>query len=227
MSSGNDTPTSTNLMWSPAPSLPRHRSICRLRFKTLVVSVILIAACIATTAFAFIHAGDYLVINEPKSSDLIVVLGGDDGSRFNKAVELLNRGFANKIMIDADASHRWLGRTEVEDKHLQIASMGDIAGHIRVCPITETSTIGETKGFYSCVRNFPISHILIVTSEFHTRRALSTFRRALPQYEWSVASTENVDEFGTAWWKHGEWAATTFGEWEKLLWWKAVDRWLV
>lgn len=182
--------------------------------------------CIATVAAALINAGNYLVIDEPRSSDVIVVLGGDDGPRLAKAVELLDRGLAKNVIVDADAQHRWLGRTEADDKRLQVASMGEMAGHIRVCPITQTSTVGETKGFYSCIHLLRVQRVLIVTSEYHTRRALSTFRRALPQYQWSVASADNPGEFGTAWWKHREWATTTFKEWEKLFWWQAVDRWI-
>jgi uncharacterized SAM-binding protein YcdF (DUF218 family) len=67
--------------------------------------------------------------------------------------------------------------------------------------------------------------VLIVTSEFHTRRALSIFRRRLPQYEFSVAAAHDPAHFGTAWWTRREWAKVTFDEWVKLIWWEAVDRW--
>src|SRR5580693_8799663 len=32
-------------------------------------------------------------------------------------------------------------------------------------------------------------------------------------------------EFGTHWWTHREWAKTCLGEWERLIWWDALERW--
>ena len=32
-------------------------------------------------------------------------------------------------------------------------------------------------------------------------------------------------EFGTRWWTHREWAKTCLGEWERLIWWDALERW--
>jgi uncharacterized SAM-binding protein YcdF (DUF218 family) len=66
---------------------------------------------------------------------------------------------------------------------------------------------------------------LIVTSEFHTRRALMIARHRLPQYEIHVAAARNPLEFGEAWWTKREWAKTTFDEWTKLIWFEMVDRW--
>jgi uncharacterized SAM-binding protein YcdF (DUF218 family) len=64
-----------------------------------------------------------------------------------------------------------------------------------------------------------------VTSEFHTRRALSTFRRELPRRTFSVAATYDSAQFGTHWWTHRQWAKTVVDEWLRLLWWSVVDRW--
>ncbi|HYX53957.1 MAG TPA: hypothetical protein VE783_10945, partial [Candidatus Limnocylindrales bacterium] len=59
----------------------------------------------------------------------------------------------------------------------------------------------------------------------HSRRALSIFRKKLPQHHWSVAAALDPDVFGTHWWQHREWAKMTFLEWLKTLWWDGVDRW--
>src|SRR6476646_657059 len=45
--------------------------------------------------------------------------------------------------------------------------------------------------------------ILIVTSAYHTRRALAIFRHRLPQYQWSVAAAPDESAYGTDWWRHG------------------------
>ena len=38
--------------------------------------------------------------------------------------------------------------------------------------------------------------MLIVTSDFHTRRALEVFRREFPGHEYSVAAARNEEGFG-------------------------------
>jgi len=67
--------------------------------------------------------------------------------------------------------------------------------------------------------------VLIVTSEYHTRRALSVFRHTYPDRAIGVAGAVEADQFGTAWWRHRQWAKVTVGEWTRLLWWECVDRW--
>jgi uncharacterized SAM-binding protein YcdF (DUF218 family) len=67
--------------------------------------------------------------------------------------------------------------------------------------------------------------ILIVTSAYHTRRALAIFRHRLLQYEWSVAAAPDKAAYGTDWLRRRAWAKTSLGEAERFLWWELVDRW--
>jgi uncharacterized SAM-binding protein YcdF (DUF218 family) len=66
---------------------------------------------------------------------------------------------------------------------------------------------------------------LLVTSDYHTRRALGIFKHELRRHDISVAAASDPSQFGNAWWKHRQWAKTNFDEWLKLVWWKVVDRW--
>jgi uncharacterized SAM-binding protein YcdF (DUF218 family) len=65
----------------------------------------------------------------------------------------------------------------------------------------------------------------LVTSDYHTRRAISIFRHMVLGYGYSVAAAFDSREFGVRWWEHREWAKTNLGEWTKLVWWELVDRW--
>ena len=72
----------------------------------------------------------------------------------------------------------------------------------------------------------PIPHsAILVTDDYHTRRALSIFRQLLPQYHWTAGATRNDFLFGQPWWKNREWAKTYLIECQKLLWWELWDRW--
>jgi hypothetical protein len=96
---------------------------------------------------------------------------------------------------------------------------------ISICPIDGLSTKDESKDAEKCLQREGAKSVLIVTSDFHTRRALEIFRRELPEYEYSVAAARSEEGFGAKWWTHRQWAKTFFDEWLRLLWWKVVDRW--
>jgi uncharacterized SAM-binding protein YcdF (DUF218 family) len=67
--------------------------------------------------------------------------------------------------------------------------------------------------------------VLLVTSDYHTRRALSIFGKSLPAYRYEIAAASDPRDFGAQWWRHREWAKTALDEWLKLIWWELVDRW--
>ena len=104
-------------------------------------------------------------------------------------------------------------------------SSGNMAGRVHVCAIRADSTRGELDYVRNCIEPLHAQSVLIVTSDYHTRRALSIARRVLPQYRWSAAATQDSATFGTHWWKRRTWAKTNLLEWQRLLWWQAVERW--
>ena len=70
-----------------------------------------------------------------------------------------------------------------------------------------------------------ISSVLIVTSDFHTRMALSIFQKRLPQYRWSVAASSAPYHDADQWWKHRAWAKLFLMNGKNSQWWELVDRW--
>lgn len=94
-----------------------------------------------------------------------------------------------------------------------------------MCPITGFSTNAEVDDVSRCLQSLGAHRVLIVTSDYHTRRALTIFSHHLPQYHFNVAAARDPSRFGTSWWTNREWAKVTLDEWMKLLWWEVVDRW--
>jgi vancomycin permeability regulator SanA len=111
---------------------------------------------------------------------------------------------------------------EIAQKYVN--SLGE-ANRVSICPIDGYSTIAEADDVSRCLQSLGARRVLIVTSEYHTRRALMIFRHRLPQYQFNAAAARNPAQFGEAWWTNREWAKVTFDEWLKMLWWEAVDRW--
>jgi uncharacterized SAM-binding protein YcdF (DUF218 family) len=96
---------------------------------------------------------------------------------------------------------------------------------VSICPIEGLSTKDESKEAEKCIAREGGKSVLIVTSDFHTRRAVGVFRREIPGHEYSVAAARDETQFGVRWWTHRQWAKTFANEWLRLIWWKVVDQW--
>lgn len=179
-------------------------------------------------AFIFLQPGGFLVVNNPQKSDVVVVLGGESvDDRYWKGMELLRAGYAQHLVLDATTGVTY-GQSLVDLARNFVAhTAGGNAPQVSVCPIEGDSTKQESREVASCFRQLstPVHSAIIATDDYHTRRALSIFQTELPQYRWTVAAAHNDYIFGLPWWKHREWAKTYLLEWQKLIWWEAVDRW--
>lgn len=169
------------------------------------------------------QAARFLVLDQPEKSDAIVVLAGETNLRPAHALELLRQGLAPHVFLNAHRELIYDQRlTDIAQKYVD--GLGE-ASRISVCPIVGLSTLTEADDTSRCLQSLGAHRVLIVTSEFHTRRALLIFRYRLPQYQFSVAGARGPGSFGDAWWTNREWAKVTFEEWSKMLWFEAVDRW--
>jgi DUF218 domain len=189
----------------------------RIRWVAGVVLVVL-PVLLAT------QAGRFLVVDAPLPSDVIVVLAGETDRRPARALELLQQGFGKRVLIDVPADSTIYTFTQLDLAQKYVQSLPQAAA-VSVCPIVGLSTKAETEDVEKCLTRMNSGTVLIVTSEFHTRRALSIFRQELPRRTFSVAGAYDSAQFGTHWWTHRQWAKTVVDEWLRLLWWTVVDRW--
>jgi DUF218 domain len=172
-------------------------------------------------------AGRLLVRDRPEKSDAIVVLAGDSqDQRYRRGMELLRSGYGGHLFVDASSDSSFFGHTPAEyAENFLRQDAGDMSGKVSVCPFEEDGTVTETRYVAKCLEPLQARAVLLVTSDWHTARALSIFTKRLPQYHWSVAAAHDDRLFGVRWWQHREWAKTTFLEWLKVFWWNGVDRW--
>ncbi|HET6177410.1 MAG TPA: YdcF family protein [Candidatus Sulfotelmatobacter sp.] len=171
-----------------------------------------------------LNAGRILVLDAPERSDVILVLAGETDRRPARALELLDQGYGRRVVIDVPADAKLYGSTEVQLAEHYIQHLPQ-AESVRVCSTKGMSTRDEAHDAEKCLIQGEGSRILIVTSDFHTRRALSIFRHELRGTSFSVAAVRDETQFGARWWSHRQWAKTCVDEWLRLLWWSAVDRW--
>jgi hypothetical protein len=180
---------------------------------------------VVTVLLVFLaDAGKMLVVDAAERSDVIVVLAGETDRRPARAVQLLDGGYGGKLILDVPAGSMVFGVRELDLAERYIKTRPR-AGAVSVCPIEGLSTRDEAHDVEKCLAPEKAKRVLLVTSDFHTRRALSIFRHEIPGTTFSVAAATDDTQFGTRWWEHRQWAKTFVDEGLRWIWWKAVDQW--
>ena len=192
------------------------------RKRFLAILVVVLAAGI----FLLANTGSALVVDQPRQSDVIVVLAGETDRRPALAEVLLEKGMAQHVVLDVPANAMLYNVSELEiaKKYAESLPRGR---DWSLCPIAGLSTRDEVKEALACAEQVGSNRpsILVVTSDFHTRRALSVVRQQAQGRQVSVAAAYDPAEFGVRWWTHRQWAKVCFDEWLRLAWWETVDRW--
>jgi uncharacterized SAM-binding protein YcdF (DUF218 family) len=180
-------------------------------------------AIVVLIVVALARSASFLVVDEPKKADAILVLAGETEVRPARAVELLAQGYSQQIVMNVPDWFVVYGRpaSAIAEDWARAQKLP-----VSVCVTHGRSTKTEAEDTAKCLDQLGARSVLLVTSDFHTRRARSTLRQELAGREISVAAAYDPSEFGTRWWEHREWAKTNFYEWMRLAWWEGVDRWL-
>jgi uncharacterized SAM-binding protein YcdF (DUF218 family) len=185
---------------------------------------VLIVVLIALALFLFFTSGHFLIINRPQHADAIVVLAGETDRRPALGLQLLQQGYAPRMILDVPANAKIYDETMLQIAQQYVRELPQ-AQSVIICPIYGLSTKAESQDVSQCLKTLGVHSMLVVTSDYHTRRALSTFHHELPGMQISVAAATDPQQFGGSWWKHRQWAKLNFDEWLRLVWWQAVDRW--
>lgn len=188
--------------------------------RKLQVGLLLLLLGVVLAAFS----GKYLIVNQPEKSDAILVLAGETDQRPARGLELMGQGYAPIVIIDVPATEKIYQWTLTELAEKYAASLSQ-APAVTICPIVGLSTREEANDALGCIRQAGGHRVLLVTSDYHTRRALSIYRTRFPGLTFSVAAAYDSTQFGAQWWRHRQWAKTYVDEWLRLLWWEAVERW--
>jgi hypothetical protein len=186
----------------------------RLRFVVLALLLVGLAASSAR----------FLVIDAPQKAEAILVLAGETDRRPARALDLLDQGYAPRVVMDVPAEPKVYGTTYLSLAQSWASSHPESQA-LFICPIHGLSTKSESFEAAECLRKLGVHSVLLVTSDFHTRRALSIYRKEIPAFTYSVAAAYDAEQFGQQWWRHRQWAKTNIDEWLRMLWWQSVDRW--
>lgn len=194
----------------------RDAKVASGRHRPLLAIVVCIG--LAVGLFLLSRAGAFLILHAPERSDVIVVLNG----AWPQGVRLQTEGYAPEILLDAAVNHTVFGRSEADLASEFLASRKP--ADMQLCRVSGDSIFEEPAGVQRCLEPLHVRSVLLVASDFDTRRTLETFRARLPQYRWSIAASSAPYHDADQYWKHRAWAKTVFIAWEQYLYWKLVDQ---
>jgi hypothetical protein len=184
---------------------------------TLIVVILLVLLVAASS-------GSFLVVTELHRADVLIVLAGESNRRPARGMELLSQNWAPEMLLNVPAGEVIYDRSKI-DIAKDFIRGSPYRQSIQLCPIYGLSTKAEARDAARCLENSGAHRLLLVTSDYHSRRARSIFQHELRGYEVFVTPANDPQQFGTEWWKHRQWAKTNFDEWLRLVWWELVDRW--
>jgi uncharacterized SAM-binding protein YcdF (DUF218 family) len=187
------------------------KAIRRLGIPALVV-------CLAAGGLAATHniwlgwVGEYLTYSEPPcKADMIVVLAGDFfGNRIEKAGELAHAGWAPKVLVSGAGVCYGINEGELAIRFAIRAGYPE--DDFVNLPSPARSTVEEAQYIVPELRRRGVHRFILVTSNFHTRRAAKIYHQAAPDIPFCVVASPDHDFTPNSWWHTREGRKVGFTE---------------
>jgi uncharacterized SAM-binding protein YcdF (DUF218 family) len=172
----------------------------RRRIVWLLAVLAFLVAAFAGHPVWLAAAGHFLVrAGAPAPADAVLVLAGDtSGHRILKGAELVRQGFAPRVFVSGPAG--FYGAHECDLAIPFAVKRGYPESDFVPLPHEGRSTREEAQWLLPELRRRGVRRLLLVTSDYHTRRAGAVFRAAGRDFDVLVVAAP--DEFFTAgrWW---------------------------
>ncbi len=185
--------------------------------RRLLLVFFLLASSLWLTSGLWLPSLGYFLVNadQPAKADIVVVLGGDwFGLRVLKGADLVKQGFAPKALVSGPPTY------EISECDLTIpmaTRRGFPREYFEPYPHQGTSTMEEARAIADHLRAIGVKRILVVTSDYHTRRAGRIWRQAAPDLDIRMIAAEDPHFHPGSWWTTREGKKTWLSESIKVL----------
>jgi uncharacterized SAM-binding protein YcdF (DUF218 family) len=165
--------------------------------------------------------GRSLVLDEgPVKADLALVLAGDQyGRRILAGGDLVRQGYVPKVLVSGPCCHYDIPESELAIAHA--VRRGYPAGWFEPVVNQGLSTRDEARAFYPELARRNVRRFLLVTSDYHTRRAARIFRSELGArhsgIEVRMVAVPDEHFRPETWWRSRESRKIVLLEWSKTL----------
>ena len=151
-------------------------------------AIVTIAACVLALAVLAIPIARFLIVRaEPSRADVVVVLSGSSvyDERIRHGIAMLRESRVRSIVLTNDGRRgRWsrsrqANLTSTERARDAVLDAGIPEQRLIILPQRINSTYDEAVAVRGFAERAGIRSVLVVTSPYHSRRALWVFRRVL------------------------------------------------
>lgn len=210
-----------------AAGQPTHRSPFRaLRFWFVTILVILVCGAALLARF-----GGTILVGEdplPEHADVAVMLAGGDSAeeaRLDMAMQMLRERRVDDVMLSVRQVSfygEWL--PDLLLHHVGRKYGPELARNVVLCEMSTAidSTAGEAVALRQCLEARGWRSVIVVTSNFHTRRARLIWRAILanaePHFRLSTQGVFDGSFEPDGWWEKRRYAKTWLLEMTKLVW---------
>ena len=194
-------------------SKPRNR-----RLWAGVFIVILLALLTVVLRIQILSAlGAYLVhADPPQRADAALVLAGDSwGNRILTAAELARDGYVPTVLVSGPNGA--YGNYECDLAIPFAVKHGYPASYFVHVEHQGRSTLAEAKAVLIEIRRMGVKRLVVVTSDFHTRRSGFIFRKLAPDLQILVVAAPDENFTPDGWWHNREGQKTFLLEWQKTV----------
>ena len=175
-----------------------------------LTGVVLHARILGALGAYLVHAGP------PQKADAALVLAGDGwGHRILTAAQLARDGFVPKVLVSGpDGAY---GLYECDLAIPFAVKHGYPEPFFVHMENSARSTVAEAQALLPVIRRMGLRRIIVVTSNFHTRRAGAIYRKLAPDLTILVVAAPDENFTPDGWWHNREGQKTFVVEWEKTI----------
>ena len=186
------------------PDPQRGGIIFKLLFVIFFVVFLAILYLVRVPLLRF--AGEFWIVDDaPESSDVIIVLSGDnyDAVRAARAAALFRAGMAPHVVATGRSLRSYATTTDLMKRDLVDHGVPATA----IIPLTHRAdnTRDEAVAVSELVHSHGWKKILLVTSNYHTRRSEYIYERTLPPgTQLRIISAPDIEYDPQSWWRTRE-----------------------
>jgi uncharacterized SAM-binding protein YcdF (DUF218 family) len=184
-----------------------------------LLAILLLSAALFSAQILTFAAGLLIQTGSPLKAEAILVLGGDSfGDRTLKAAELARAGYAPVVLISGPPSLVSFESSAELQYAVQHGYPAEMFREVHL-PREAESTRTEARFLGQYLRAQGIKNIVIVTSNYHTRRAARLWREESPWIQCVfVGSVDPARNFTPeTWWKTRPGQKVFAYEWMKTI----------
>jgi uncharacterized SAM-binding protein YcdF (DUF218 family) len=188
------------------------------RSKRLLLAAAFLVLIVVTHRLWLTALASFLILNEklPAHADVIVVLAGDGtGRRILKAAALARDGVAPLVMVSGPNDVYGIRESYLAIEYA--VKEGFARSLFRPVNFDAESTREEAEHLAQEIRSYGARSLIVVTSNYHTRRAGLIFRRLNPNVQVSIAAAPAPPFTAETWWHTRTGRKMFLQEWMKTI----------